>query len=89
MALNVALPRPFLRYWLSGFLDNLGDGVRLAAFPLLAIQVTHAPTAIATVTALQGLPWVLGPAIGAVVDRTDRRRGTPRGRRRVAGRPPR
>src|SRR5882762_9917104 len=74
VALAEALRRPFLRYWLSSFFDNFGDGMRLAAFPLLAVQVTHSPAAIATVTVVQGLPWVLGPAIGEVVDRTDRRR---------------
>jgi MFS family permease len=69
-----ALRRPFLRYLLSDFLDNFGDGVRLAAFPLLAAQLTRSPTAVAAVTAVQGLPWLLGPAIGVIVDRVDRRR---------------
>lgn len=68
-----ALRRHFPRYWLSGFLAHFGDGVRLAAFPLLAAQLTRSPTAIAAVMAVQGLPWLMGPAIGAVVDRTDRR----------------
>ena len=57
---------PFLRYWLSGFLADFGDGVRLAAFPLLAVQFTHSPTAVAAVTAVQSLPWLVmgraGPA---------------------------
>ena len=34
------LRTPFARYWLSGFLADFGDGVRLAAFPLLAVAVT-------------------------------------------------
>ena len=34
------LRAPFARYWLSGFLADFGDGVRLAAFPLLAVAVT-------------------------------------------------
>jgi MFS family permease len=68
------LRRPFLRYWLSDFLDNFGDGVRLAAFPLLAAQLTRSPAAIAAVTAVAGLPWLMGPAIGVIVDRADRRR---------------
>jgi MFS family permease len=68
------LGKPFPRYWLSGFLDNFGDGVRLAAFPLLAAQLTRSPAAIAAVTAVQSLPWLLGPAIGVIVDRADRRR---------------
>jgi MFS family permease len=66
---------PFARYWLSGFLADFGDGVRLAAFPLLAAQFTRSPTAVAAVTAVQGLPWlVLGAGLGVLADRTDRRR---------------
>lgn len=66
---------PFSRYWLSAFLADLGDGVRLAAFPLLALQVTTtSPAAIAAVTAVQGLPWiVIGLGIGTMVDRRDLR----------------
>jgi MFS family permease len=66
---------PFTRYWLSGFLADFGDGVRLAAFPLLAAQLTHSPTAVAAVSAAQSLPWLLiGAGAGVLVDRTDRRR---------------
>jgi len=66
---------PFARYWLSGFLADFGDGVRLAAFPLLAAGITRSPTAVAAVTAVQGLPWlVVGAGLGVLVDRTDRRR---------------
>jgi len=69
------LRTPFARYWLSGFLADFGDGVRLAAFPLLAAQLTRSPAAVAAVTAVQGLPWLLlGAGLGVVVDRTDRRR---------------
>lgn len=66
---------PFVRYWLSGFLADFGDGVRLAAFPLLAAGLTRSPAAIAAVTAVQGLPWLLvGVGLGVIADRTDRRR---------------
>lgn len=66
---------PFARYWLSGFLADFGDGIRLAAFPLLAAGFTRSPTAVAAVTAVQGLPWlVLGAGLGVLADRTDRRR---------------
>lgn len=69
------LRRPFARYWLSGFLSDFGDGVRLAAFPLLATQLTRSPTAVAAVTAVQQLPWLLmGAGIGVLVDRNDSRR---------------
>src|SRR5580704_512537 len=72
---GVRLGTPFARYWLSGFLADFGDGVRLAAFPLLAVHFTRSPTAVAAVTAVQGLPWlVLGAGAGVIVDRTDRRR---------------
>jgi len=69
-----ALRGPFLRYWLSGFVANFGDGVRLAALPLLAAQLTRSPTAVAAVTAVQSLPWLTGAWLGVIVDRTDRRR---------------
>jgi MFS family permease len=69
------LRAPFYRFWLSGFLSDFGNGVRLAAFPLLAARLTGSPAAVAAVTAVQSLPWlVLGAGLGVLVDRTDRRR---------------
>jgi MFS family permease len=63
------------RWWLSGFLASFGDGLRLAAFPLLAAQMTSSATAIGLVVALQGLPWLaIGPFAGVVVDRQGPRR---------------
>jgi predicted MFS family arabinose efflux permease len=74
-ALAAGFRAPFARYWLSGFLADFGDGVRLAAFPLLAAQLTRSPTAVAAVTAVQSLPWLLtGAGAGVLVDRSDRRR---------------
>jgi MFS family permease len=75
VALAGALRGRFGRYWLSGFLADFGDGIRLTALPLLAAQLTRSPTAVAAVTALQGLPWLLtGAGLGVLVDRSDRRR---------------
>jgi MFS family permease len=75
VALAGGFRRPFARYWLAGFLADFGDGLRLAALPLLAAQLTHSPLAVAAVTAVQGLPWLLaGAGLGVIVDRTDRRR---------------
>src|SRR5258707_13854929 len=65
---------PFGWYWLAGSLADFGDGIRLAAFPLLAAQLTHSPVAVAAVTAVQGLPWLIGAGLGIVADRSDRRR---------------
>jgi MFS family permease len=74
VALAGLLRAPFGRYWLSKFLADFGDGVRLAALPLLAAQLTRSPAAVAAVTAVQSLPWLMGPGLGVIVDRTDRRR---------------
>jgi len=75
VTLTGRLRTPFARYWLSGFLADFGDGVRLAAFSLLAAQFMRSPTAVAAVTAVQGLSWlVLGAGLGVLADRTDWRR---------------
>src|SRR5215469_15589090 len=66
--------QPFARYWLSKFLADFGDGVRLAALPLLAAHLTRSPAAVAAVSAVQSLPWLMGAGLGVIVDRTDRRR---------------
>ena len=65
----------FGRFWLASAVSNLGDGVRLAALPLLALDLTDDARLIAGVTALSFLPWItVGPFAGVVVDRYDRRR---------------
>ncbi|MEP6625891.1 MAG: MFS transporter, partial [Acidimicrobiia bacterium] len=65
----------FARLWTAGTISNLGDGVVLAALPLLAASITHSPTTVALVTAAGTLPWLLFSLVGGVIaDRTDRRR---------------
>lgn len=74
-ALVSRLRAPFARYWLSGALADFGDGVRLAAFPLLVAQYSRSPSAVAAATAAQTLPWLLlGGGLGVLTDRVDRRR---------------
>ncbi|MEM9565305.1 MAG: MFS transporter [Actinomycetota bacterium] len=59
----------------AAFITNLGDGLRLAALPLLARTLTSSPLAISGVTAAQFLPWTTFALVGGVlVDRLDRRR---------------
>jgi MFS family permease len=64
----------FGRLWTAAVASNLGDGLVLAAFPLLAASITSHPVAISGITIAAGLPWlVVAPISGALVDRFDRR----------------
>ncbi|WP_256104050.1 MFS transporter [Streptomyces sp. ODS05-4] len=61
--------------WSSSVLANLGDGMRLVALPLLAYSISEDPLDISLVTLFSFLPgMVLGPLVGVLVDRFDRRR---------------
>ncbi|MEV0829661.1 MFS transporter [Nonomuraea rubra] len=65
------------RLWLATALSNLGDGIRMAALPLLAAAMTPDPVAVAGVAIAGQSPWLIfGLVAGAVVDRFDRRRLT-------------
>lgn len=58
----------------GSLITNTGDGIRLAALPLLAESLTSSPFLISTVTAAQYLPWAtFAPLGGVIVDRRDRR----------------
>jgi MFS family permease len=53
----------------------LGDGVRVAALPLLAATLTTSPGEVALVSVAGGLPWLMfGLVAGVVVDRVERLR---------------
>lgn len=63
--------------WLlsSAVVNNLGDGMALAAGPLLVASLTQDPLLVSMAALLQRLPFLLfGFLAGAVVDRMDRRR---------------
>jgi len=63
--------------WLlsSSWVTNLGDGVVLAAGPLLVASRTHQPFLVALAATLQWLPpLVFGLWAGVLTDRVDRRR---------------
>ncbi len=63
--------------WLlaSSWVSNLGDGIALAAAPLLVAGQTRDPLLIALAALLQRLPWlVFGLHAGVLADRLDRRR---------------
>ena len=62
--------------WLLGssWTSNLGDGISIAAAPLLVAATTRDPFVVALAVLLQRLPWVLfGLFAGVVADRRDRR----------------
>jgi MFS family permease len=62
--------------WLvsSSWVTNLGDGIAVAAVPLLIASQTQDPALVALAALLQRLPWLLfGLYAGALADRVDRR----------------
>lgn len=76
---DFVLPRrlgiPFRWLVASSWVSNLGDGIALAAAPLLVASLTNSPFLIALAPVLQGLPWLLfGFHAGAIADRFDRKR---------------
>ena len=63
--------------WLlaSSWTSNLGDGIALAAGPLLVASETRSPVLVSMAVLLQQLPWLLlGLYAGAIADRVDRLR---------------
>jgi MFS family permease len=60
----------FRRFWAASGCFFLSEGIRLAAFPLLAAAFTKNPFDVSLVTGVQDLAWLLfGLQAGAVVDR--------------------
>jgi MFS family permease len=72
---RVRLGANYVRLWTGATVSNLGDGVTLAAVPLLATTLTRSPTSIAVVSLAMTLPWLLFALVGgALADRLDRRK---------------
>jgi MFS family permease len=68
------LGRDFRWIWGASTVSNLGDGIVLAAGPLLVASISGEPFAVAMAAFLQQLPWLLfGVPAGAIIDRLDRR----------------
>jgi len=78
------LGRRFWMVWTAATASNVGDGIVLAALPLLAAELTRQPLGVAATTIAVRLPWLLfGLFAGVIADRTDRLRlmiGTDAGR---------
>ncbi|GAA3749067.1 MFS transporter [Micromonospora maritima] len=75
-ALSSARPSAdFTRLWTASAVSTIGDGVTMAAGPLLVASVSDDPALIAGAVFVQQLPWLLFALVsGAYVDRLDRRR---------------
>ena len=64
----------FRKLWAASAVSNLGDGIGLAAAPLLAAALSRDPALVAGLVFAQRLPWFLFSLLsGALVDRLDRR----------------
>lgn len=64
----------FGKLWASTATANLGDGIALAAGPLLVSGLTSDPAIVSGAAFVQRLPWLLFSLIsGAFIDRVDRR----------------
>src|SRR5580693_2358607 len=63
----------YWRLWWASAVSTTGDGVLVAALPLLAVMITRNPLMISLVTAAEFLPWLLlSLPVGVLVDRHDR-----------------
>jgi MFS family permease len=67
-------PRDFSALLIAAGVSALGDGMRLAAFPLLAVTLTANPVAVTGIAIANRLPWLFAALFsGALADRYDRR----------------
>ena len=53
------LPRPFWHLLTASSLSNLADGILAVALPLVAIRLTRSPAAIAGLSVVATLPWLV------------------------------
>lgn len=68
-------PKPYLMFLVGLLISRLGDSLYTFAIPWISYELTHSAVVMGSIYAISVLPIVLfGPAIGAVVDRWDRRR---------------
>jgi MFS family permease len=75
LAVPARLGAPFRWLVASSWVSNLGDGIVLAAGPLLVASLTRSEFLVALAATLQWLPPLLfGLLAGALADRLDRRR---------------
>ncbi|WP_106614244.1 MFS transporter [Saccharothrix carnea] len=65
----------FTKLWFASAVSNFGDGMTMAAGPLLLASLTDDPALVAGAVFAHQLPWLLFSLLsGVIVDRLDRRR---------------
>jgi MFS family permease len=70
---RTSLGPAYWRLWWASAVSTTGDGMLVAALPLLAVTITRNPLLISLVTAAEFLPWLLlSLPAGVLVDRHDR-----------------
>ncbi|MFB9251745.1 MFS transporter [Sphaerisporangium melleum] len=73
--MSARLGADFSKLWTASAVSNVGDGITMAAGPLLVASLTSEPALVAGAAFAQQLPWLLIALIsGVYVDRLDRRR---------------
>lgn len=73
--ISARLGADFHKLWTASAISNIGDGVTMAAGPLLVASLTDDPALVAGAAFVQQLPWLLFSLIsGVYVDRLDRQR---------------
>lgn len=72
--MNVLLKGDYVKLWLASGMSALGDGITLAAGPLLIAAISQEPAVVAGAVFAQQIPWLLFSLFsGVFVDRIDRR----------------
>jgi MFS family permease len=72
---SARLGADFSKLWTASAVSNVGDGITMAAGPLLVAALTSEPALVAGAVFAQQLPWLIIALIsGVYVDRLDRRR---------------
>ncbi|MBI4932774.1 MAG: MFS transporter [Actinobacteria bacterium] len=69
------LPAAYWRLWTASAISNVGDGMLIAALPLLAARITDSRVSVGLISTFFSIPWLLfALPVGALIDRTDRKR---------------
>ena len=69
------LPGAYWRLFAGSAVSNIGDGVLVAALPLLAARTTGHEISVGLISTFFTIPWLLfALPVGALMDRWDRRR---------------